>query len=302
MRNMGGLRKHMPVTFWVYMIGSLALAGIVPFAGFWSKDEILNDAWQIGILNGQWHGILVFVLLIAAALFTAFYMGRQVFMVFFGRERSEAAAHAHESPPVMTVPLIVLAVLSTIGGALNLPRFLGPAAEALTQWLEHTIEVHPLEFNFVVAGLSTVVALGAIGIAYLIYGWQPMTTMRDPLERMGGAFRFLNGKWYIDELYQALIITPFENLSRLLAHALDWELWHDIFHDTIIAGGFRGLAAFLAGFVDKRLVDGFFIGLGKAVRETALNLRVLQTGYVRNYALVFLLGVVVVLGFFLIAR
>src|SRR5574341_401936 len=227
MRNMGGLRKHMRTTFVVYVIGALALAGIVPLAGFWSKDEILAEAWQIGILDQHWHGVAVFALLITAALFTAFYMGRQIFMVFFGEERTEAAKHAHESPAVMTVPLIILAGLSVIGGAMNLPKFL-PAGEALGVWLEHTVEVHPVDFQLVVAALSTLVALVAIGISYLIYGQQPMTTMRDPLQRLGGLFRFLNGKWYVDELYQAIIVNPFEDLSRFLAYAVDWEVWHDI--------------------------------------------------------------------------
>src|SRR5512139_2363336 len=107
MRNMGGLRKTMPVTFWLYMIGTLALAGIVPFAGFWSKDEILLDA--------SLHYQGVYWLLTIAAFFTAFYMGRQIWMVFFGEPRHEAAAHAEESPPVITVPLMILAALSLLG-------------------------------------------------------------------------------------------------------------------------------------------------------------------------------------------
>ncbi len=301
MRNMGGLRKHMPTTFWVYLIGALALAGVVPLAGFWSKDEILADAWQIGIFDGQWYGIAVFALLIIAAFFTAFYMGRQIFMVFFGGERTEAAKHAHESPPVMTVPLIILAVLSVIGGAMNLPKFI-PGGEALGQWIEHTVEVHPVDFNIVVAALSTVVALVAIGISYLVYGQKPMTTMIDPLERLGGVFKLLNGKWYVDELYHAIIIGPFEDISRFMAYAVDWDLWHDIFHDNILAGGFRWIANFMAWFVDKGIVDGFFDGLGGVVRDFADIFRRFQTGYVRNYALAVLFGVVVVLGVFLFTR
>ncbi|HSB01621.1 MAG TPA: NADH-quinone oxidoreductase subunit L, partial [Anaerolineales bacterium] len=113
MRNMGGMRKTMPVTFWVYIVGTLALAGIVPFAGFWSKDEILLDARR--------HYPSIYWLLTAAAFLTAFYMGRQIWLVFFGEPRHEAAAHAEESPGVITIPLMILAVLSLIGGALNLP-------------------------------------------------------------------------------------------------------------------------------------------------------------------------------------
>src|SRR5690349_8924808 len=137
MRNMGGLRERMPVTFWLYMIGTLALAGIPPFAGFWSKDEILLDS--------SLHYLLIYVLLSIAAFFTAFYMGRQIWMVFFGQPRHEAAAHAEESPRVMTVPLMILAALSVLGGALNLP-FEG--FHNLGHWLEHTLhEVESLPLN-----------------------------------------------------------------------------------------------------------------------------------------------------------
>jgi len=297
MRNMGGLRKHMPVTFWVYLIGSLALAGVAPLAGFWSKDEILANAWHLGFTEGQWNGQLVYVLLAIAAFFTAFYMGRQIFMVFFGSERTGAARHAHESPAVMTIPLIILAVLAVIGGALNLPGI-----DWLGGWIEKTVEVHPVEFNITVALLSTVIALVAIFISYLIYGRAPMTTAADPLERLGGLFSFLNGKWYVDELYGKLIIGPFETLSRFAAFALDWDLWHDLVHENVIAGGFRAFSNILAGFVDKGLIDGFFNGIGGTVREAGLNFKALQSGYVRNYALMVLLGVVVVVSLFLFIR
>lgn len=300
MRNMGGLRKHMRTTFWVYLIGAVALAGVFPFAGFWSKDEILADAWLIGN-EGGWHGWAVYGLLTVAAFFTAFYMGRQIFMVFYGGERTEAAKHAHESPAVMTVPLIILAVLSTVGGAMNLPKFV-PGGEALGQWIEHSVEAHPVDFQVAVALISTAVALAGIGLAYLVYGQKPMMTMTDPLQSTGGLFRFLNGKWFIDELYERFITGPIEALSSFSAYALDWDLWHDIFHDNILAGGFRWLAGFTAGFVDKGLVDRFFDGLAGWVRETAGLWRRLQTGYVRNYALAVLVGVLAILSFFLFTR
>ena len=160
MRNMGGLRKQMPVTFWLYLIGALALAGIFPLAGFWSKDEILLDAAK--------NFPVVFVLLILAAFLTAFYMGRQIWMVFFGKPRHAAAGHAEESPKVMTVPLMVLAALSVLGGVLNFP-----GVNTLTNWLGHTIQAvaHEAEvapwlaiswggFNPLVALLALLLALG----------------------------------------------------------------------------------------------------------------------------------------------
>ena len=156
MRNMGGLRKQMPVTFWVYLIGALTLGGVFPLAGFWSKDEILADS--------NLYYPLVYWLLVLGAFLTAFYMGRQIFMVFFGKERTEVAKHAEESPAVITIPLIILALLSVFGGVLNLPGL-----HTLTAWLEHTIEfIHPGEFNLTVAVSSTILALLAIFLSWLV--------------------------------------------------------------------------------------------------------------------------------------
>ncbi len=165
MRLMGGLRERMPVTFWVFMVGAVALAGIPPLAGFFSKDEILADAFQVNFP--------VYVLLAAAAFLTAFYMGRQIWLVFFGAPRHEAAEHAQESPPVITVPLIALAVLSALGGILNLPW-----AHTFTHWLEHTFEsfhlhLHVGEFNITVALISTGLALLAIFLSWVLYGRKP---------------------------------------------------------------------------------------------------------------------------------
>jgi NADH-quinone oxidoreductase subunit L len=167
MRNMGGMRKTMPVTFWLYVIGTLALAGIVPFAGFWSKDEILLDASR--------HYPLVYWLLTIAAFFTAFYMGRQIWMVFFGEPRHEAAAHAEESKPIITVPLMVLAVLSLVGGALNLP-FEG--FHNLGHWLEYTLhEVESLPLDYGVAGIPT---CAGHPVSWFIYGRNPFGLVRRP--------------------------------------------------------------------------------------------------------------------------
>jgi NADH-quinone oxidoreductase subunit L len=152
MRNMGGLKDRMRTTYWVYVIGALALAGIPIFAGFWSKDEILAAGFHLNIT--------AYVLLTIAAFLTAFYMGRQVFLVFFGEPRSLPAEHAHENPPVMTVPLIVLAVLSIIGGFLNTPFWHG-----FGSWLEHTIEETPVGFNPLVMIIATVLAIGGIALA-----------------------------------------------------------------------------------------------------------------------------------------
>ncbi|MEP6895944.1 MAG: NADH-quinone oxidoreductase subunit L [Chloroflexota bacterium] len=293
MRNMGGLRKTMPVTFWLYMIGTLALAGIVPFAGFWSKDEILLDANK--------HFPVEYWLLTAAAFLTAFYMGRQVWMVFFGEARHEAAAHAEESPRVMTVPLMVLAALSLLGGALNLP-FEG--FHNLTTWLGHTLgEVESSPLNLQVAGISTLLALLAIYVSWLLYGRSPLKTGEiDPLKNpLGFFFTGMENKWYVDEIYQAIIITPYTKISYFLADVIDWRFWHDWFHETVIAGTYNWVSnVALNEYADKDGIDTIANWLGTASQSFSANLRKVQNGFVRSYALSVLLGVVLILGYLIL--
>jgi NADH-quinone oxidoreductase subunit L len=293
MRNMGGLRKTMPVTYWLYMIGTLALAGIVPFAGFWSKDEILLDA--------SLHYPVVYWLLTIAAFFTAFYMGRQIWMVFFGEPRHEAAAQAEESKPVITVPLMVLAALSLLGGALNLP-FEG--FHNLGHWLEHTLhEVESLPLNLMVAGISTILALAAIYISWLIYGRSPLRAGQpDPLKKsLGAFFTGAENKWFVDEIYQAIIITPFAKISQFLADVIDWRFWHDWFHETVIAGTYNWLSNIaLNRYADQQGIDAFANGLGTWTQSFSAILRRIQNGFVRSYALSVLLGVVIILGYLIL--
>ncbi len=293
MRNMGGLRKTMPVTFWLYMIGTLALAGIVPFAGFWSKDEILLDA--------SLHYPAVYWLLTIAAFFTAFYMGRQIWMVFFGEARHEAAAHAEESPAVMTVPLMVLAVLSLLGGVLNLP-FEG--FHNLGHWLEYTLkEVESLPLDLKVAGISTILALLAILFSWLIYGRNPLKAGQpDPLKKpLGFLFTGMENKWFVDEGYFAVIINPFKKLSYFLADVIDWRFWHDWFHETVIAGTYNWVSNIaLNQYADQRGIDAFANGLGSFTQWLSATARKLQNGFVRSYALSVLLGVVLILGYLIL--
>ncbi len=300
MRNMGGLKDRMKITFWVYLIGAVALAGVFPLAGFWSKDEILSDAWHVGIQEGHWYGVAVYVLLVLAATFTAFYMTRQMVMVFFGQARSPAAERATENPPMMTTPLIVLAVFSLLGGALNLPGL-----HTLGNWLEHTHHFfHGIDFNFSIALSSALLALAAIWLAARVYHRRPLenATASDQLQSvLGPVFSFLHGKWYVDELYDATIIRLYEWKARFLAFQLDWTFWHDFVHDRVIAAAFRGGAVVLSGPVDKDGIDRFFDGIAHFVYACATRiLRPLQTGYVRNYALGVMLGVIVVLGIILV--
>jgi NADH-quinone oxidoreductase subunit L len=291
MRNMGGMRKSMPVTFWLYIIGTLALAGIPPFAGFWSKDEILADSFREGF-------VLVYWLLTAAAFFTAFYMGRQIWLVFFGKPRHEAAAKAEESPAIITVPLGVLAGLSILGGALNLPGL-----HTLTSWLEHTIEfIHPGEFVPNVALISTGLALFAILLSWLLYGRRPLRSgQADPLQSMlGPIFTGMSRKWFVDELYAALILKPYAAACRFLADEIDGRFWHDWFHEKVLAGTYNFLSGIaLNKYADQRGIDSFFNGLGQWTKDVSSSLRQVQNGFVRSYALFVLLGVVAMVGYLL---
>ncbi len=304
MRNMGGLRTQMKTTFWVYLIGSLALAGIFPLAGFWSKDEILGS--QLA------YRPVIFIILLITAFLTAFYMARQVFMVFFGEPRTAAAEHAQESPKVMTIPLIILAVLSAFGGLINLPTFsfLGPLQEILAHWLEHTIEEGFLPtFNILVALAGSAAALLGIGLGYYLYSRRYPEFLKLPAAKraedpiasfIGPVFTALKNKWWVDELYWLIIVDPYIAVSKWLADVVDWRFWHDWFHDKVIVNGFNWLTRLLSVQIDLGIIDGIANGLGTLTQRLAGVMRRLQTGFVRNYALAVFLGMVVILGYLIL--
>ena len=313
MRYMGGLRRRMPTTFIVYLIGSLALAGIIPLAGFWSKDEIL--------LHDQTYALPIFIILAVAALGTAFYVARQLIMVFFGAPRHAAAEHAAESPRIMTTPLIVLAVLTVFGGLLNLPYLTRAMAEAnhdhaagiflmLEQWLEHSIAsfeltaegilsmpLTPVYLSVLVAGISTALAVGGLILGYLVYRGRPRTYSEpDRLQR--------TPIWWwaalpLNSLYMKGFVPLFNRFSVWLADKVDWEFWHDFVHDRLIRDIFVTGADFSANVLDAQGVDGLVNGAGKTTQRLARGLRLTQTGYARTYALAVLLGAVGLLVYFL---
>jgi NADH-quinone oxidoreductase subunit L len=294
MRNMGGMARRMPITHVVFLIGGLAMAGLPPLVGFFSKDEILVDAFHTNLP--------VYVLLASAALLTAFYTGRQIMMVFYGRARSEAAAHARESPPLITFPLMALAALTLFGGLLNLPGGL-PSAQKLTEWLAHTIErLHPAEPSLLVAGLATGFTLVGLGAAWLMYGRQPMATgAPDPLRRLlGPVFVGMENKWWVDELYDRLFLRPYARLSRFLAETVDQRWWHDGFHERVLLAGYNRMSGWLAWSFDLPVIDGAGNALGHATQAWASGLRRLQSGFVRTYALSILIGAVLMLTYILL--
>jgi len=273
MRNMGGLRQQMPTTFWTYLLGALALAGIFPLAGFWSKDDILaSSLWHTGLI-----GYVAFALLILAAFCTGFYMWRQIRYVFLGKPRTLAAERASESTPVMTVPPVVLAVLATFGVLLNLPvvqfvKQINASMDGLNQWLAHTIPNLPdVPFSLVLAIIALTVAVGAIALSDRVYGRNNPLTKKgnDPLElavETRTAFGLANAKLYADEFYDRVIVNPFRKVA-------DW----------------------LNGQVDKEGIDRGFLGLGLLVRRVAALLKPIETGFVRTYVFTMLIGVLLVL-------
>ncbi len=268
MNKMGGLLEKMPVTGVTMGIATLAIAGIPPLAGFWSKDEILGVAFEYGGV-----GIVLWVIGLVTALITAFYMTRQWFMVFTGEPRWEEGVDPHESPRSMTVPLIVLAVLSVGAGFLNTPFRL-----TLEHFLEPSFELvkvaHPPE-GLGMFALLAAISVGA-GIAGAAMAGFVYSRPREIWERFQGGFGGLWEAWQaayrVDDLYGATIVTPGRKLSERMAFDFD-------------AGG----------------IDGFVNGVGRAVRSAGARTRVLQTGLVRNYGVGFVAGLLAVVIWLVIA-
>jgi NADH-quinone oxidoreductase subunit L len=303
MMNMGGLLRRMPATGWTFIIGALALTGIPIWAGFWSKDEILADAWHTFLHGGHFGvsanwGFFVWILLTIAAFLTAFYTGRQVFLTFAGRPRTEAAAHAPESVPSMTWPLAILAVFATLLGLAGTPwanqffHMLGEEAVILGEHLAHG------EFSPLVAGISTGVALAGWAIAWAIYGRKPLTVPVDPLQKpLGFVYTLLQNKYYFDEGYMRFIVRP----TIRLAHAafdFDDKFVIDPIVDSVGRFG-RWLSDLLRRAIDTPIVDGAVNGVGRAMGWMGEFMRATQTGKVQNYLLVAAVTVMLLLAMFL---
>ncbi|MCA9912116.1 MAG: hypothetical protein KC496_02150, partial [Anaerolineae bacterium] len=283
----------------------------------WSKDEILADAWHEAFfghtLIDNLGGFIVLGLLLVAAGFTAFYMWRQIQMVFFGEPRSDAADHAPESTLWMTVPLMILGLGATFIGLINVPKGAWPFTAfyeeyAFKHFLESTIPSittgESLYFNWLLAGIATLLAFGAIALAHSIYAGNKAVVNRDehnlgddPLFVNRGTrqmWSFANARMYWDEFYGAVIEQPFNRAGDFLANVIDWNFLHDYFHDRVIKRGFDAVGNFLKEPIDLGLIDGIVNGVGRVVAFFSGRVRGIQTGYVRTYALTLLLGVVVV--------
>ncbi len=298
MMNMGGLLKRMPRTGWTFIIGALSLSGFPLFtAGFWSKDEIFAEAWTR-------DGWLVFAALGIAALFTAFYTFRQVFLTFFGKPRTEAAEMAPESVNAMTVPLMLLSVFAIALGWAGIPEWF-PAfgrllGHPLTSMLEeealhYGIEAPPPPYNPIPLVVSVVVVLTGIFVAWLIYGRKPLEAgQRDPLEGwLGPIYPVLRNKYYVDELYQATVVRFFKWFAGACS------VFDRVVIDAIVnaVGRFgRWLANSLRRFVDELFIDNAVNGTGFVAQVTGSVLRLIQTGQVQLYLLVLLLGLLILLA------
>ena len=328
MRTMGGLRHKMPWTFWTYIIGTLALAGIFPFAGFWSKDEILAHAsWNLTALPDQWIYPVVYALLTLAAFCTAFYMGRQIKMVFFGEPRSDVVAYVPESDWKMVMPLVILAVGATLGGLINLPHFTEASYKdssssygefsiylAMEKAVEHSIESFhltpdvvnmpytPTWVQMTVAVVSTILAIIALSLAvFVVYRTKPgQATDPDPLQVapvIKYPWAFFATLPLDSLLVKGFVEKLFNPLSDWIAMRVDWDFWHDFVHNNVIRDTFNTVADFLANILDPKGVDGVVTGLGKVTMRLSGLLGLVQSGNVGNYALGVFLGLVVLVTY-----
>jgi NADH-quinone oxidoreductase subunit L len=305
MRKMGGLGPHLPITSRVFFVGAIAIAGIPPFAGFWSKDGVLADAFKSG------HYLLWFIGVVGAFM-TAFYMFRLIYMTFYGISRvdHEVLHHVHESPPIMTVPLIILAILSVVGGLiLGFPpehgwihRFLGAVvghgvfhtasgvAEAASMVDAHGDggAFHALDALLMI--ISMMVGVLGWGLAWFMY-----TKRTDIPERLAEKYKdlyeLLLNKYWVDELYEFVFVRGAKALANVF-----WG-----FDERVVDGAVNGASHLIiqsseeSGRFDLQTIDGSVNGLSVVIQFGARAFRLLQTGFVQNYVLAMVLGLFVIL-------
>jgi NADH-quinone oxidoreductase subunit L len=270
-RKMGGLKKYLPTTYRTFLIGAIAIAGIFPFAGFFSKDEILWKAF-----SSEHGSLMLWVIGVIGAGLTAFYMFRLVILTFEGKERFDHEAHPHEAPRTMTIPLLVLAFLSVVGGFIGVPKSL-LGSNSIEHWLAPVFEpansklliaeesVHSAEY--ILMGISLGIAIGGIWLARYVY-----INRQDILplftQKYKRAYDLLFNKYYVDEVYDAAVVNPTVKASEKL-------LW-------------KG--------VDVAVIDGLLNGMAAVVTSLALSFRKIQTGVAQMYAVVFVGGIVFVVA------
>ncbi len=283
MRHMGGLKKYMPVTHWTMFIATLAISGIPGLAGFFSKDEILAQVY------GSAHGSkALYVVGLTTALMTSFYMWRLMYMTFYGEPRSHV--HAHESPKSMTVPLMVLAAGSALVGWLSVPKLFGPVGlHTFEHWLAHLFGEesggHEIP-EFALTSVSVLAALAGIFIASRIY----LKVWEGPL------YRALLNKWYVDEIYDFLFVNGLAKGGGNLLWAFDR---HVLDGGVNGAGWLTRLISTISIWWDTWIVDGAVRFTAFTVKVAGYPARLMQTGYVQSYALVFFIGVLAFIGYYM---
>ncbi|MEX0659312.1 MAG: NADH-quinone oxidoreductase subunit L [Egibacteraceae bacterium] len=284
MSDMGGLRRVMPVTFATFLVGSLALAAFPPLAGFWSKDEILVEALHAG----GYGGTLVFGLGIVGGLLTAFYMARVLFLVFAGTFRG--AGTPHESPVSMTAPLVALAIPAVLIGLVNLP-FEAFQPYAFSAWTMFSIDYwagHPIELNLPIALAATGLALLGFLVGARLYRRVPE---RDPMLRMGLVTTTLQNRYYLDHLYEGVIVA---GLRGPVAAAAVWL--NDRVIDQVVyraGAGVARLGQWTYDVGDQRGIDGAINGIGNSTMWSGARMRLAQSGNVQLYAGGLFVGVIV---------
>ena len=261
-RNMGGLSKKLKITFFTFLIGCLAITGIPPFSGFFSKDAILLAAFEH---DERGKILILYSISLFTALLTTYYMFRLLFVTFTGKFRGtqEQEHHLHESPALMTIPLIILAVLAAIGGFIGIPEVFVKGGDKLTPFLSSVIPTnhHPVSRSteFFLMGLS-----GVLVVVMIIFTWFRFKNYQ-PKEQKGFG-KVLENKWYVDELYDRLIANPLNKL-----------------------------AGFLNNFFERFIIDGIVNGVGRAVNYSSRQLRLLQSGQVGSYVLLMVLSILLLL-------
>jgi len=256
-RSMGGLKKYLPITHITFLLGCLAIAGIPPFSGFFSKDEILTAAYE--------RNPVYYIVGVAGAMLTAFYMFRLYATTFLGgfRGTEKQQHHLHESPGAMTIPLIALAILATVGGFLGIPEVFAKNSNWLGHFLGPVLGEHAPEASISVStewmlmGVSTVLAASMV-----IYAWGRFSK-KPELDAPRGIGKWMADKWYVDEIYQALIVRPLKAFS-----------------------------GFLDNVMEKGVIDGVVNGTGRLVQYSSRQLRYLQSGQVGGYVLLMVIGII----------
>jgi NADH-quinone oxidoreductase subunit L len=290
MSDMGGLRKYMPTTFWTFMAGALSLAGIIPLAGFWSKDEILVTLGFEGYTAVMWIAI-------GGALVTALYMTRAVALTFYGEYKGHG--HPHESPRIMAWPLVALAIPAIFIGVVNLPGVELPGIGNFSEWLAVRVvpmgDHHPEAIDFALAGSGLFAALAGIALGWRIWGKDRATQAERDQFEIPVFYPLLRRKYYMDDLALDMVGAITGPIARLV----NWV--NDYIIDGVVNGvafAVKALGTFTYGVLDQRAVDGVFNGLAVTTDGSGSAVRRWQTGRVQQYAASFVGGALILIVVF----